>query len=266
MRLRELMAIGAVLLAGQGCGDSLGPPHDAVNDLVFSVAPARGVPSTTSRFRTWHRQPTPAELGMLPPGARGGANLTIMQGDSAPEDAPGTDDGTIPWIWAADLFLYWTGNELTAVSGLHAWGNGYEMTSTISAFDAAGTNILPPRSRTQAENLYVNGYSKMLPYMAQTEVVPSPCGAVGHAHTKFTVFARFVGRSARAEQYREARETQEPCPRPAENGGGGVVTTEERDSSGFQVCYYEVWVDSTGAVVDVVFLGCERIGGGQNVE
>ena len=63
-------------------------------------------------------------------------------------------------------------------------------------------------------------------------------------------FLKWMG-SLREQGSTTGSAAQPRCPPSA---GGGVTTTPEK--GGLKICYWEVWVDLDGNVVDVIFLGC----------
>lgn len=266
MRMRRWVVVGALAAsAGAGaCADALAPDAAAVErDLdvfvpsvlvspegapVDEVGALRPVRSTSGTVPFREGDPIPAHSV----GFDGVGDPEPTQGD-APSDATAL-------VLRPYLTLEFTERRLFAEYGFIGLGWGYDMSMIGDVWYEDGRHMRPLQGTGRAEHLPFPWYLR--PTKRDEFHVSSRCGATAEATARFTAFVGFPG--LKVMQVQEARRTlgqQEVCPSP-ETGSGAPDPVPTTTNDGFQICYYEVWADQNGVIVEVFLIRCESLGGG----
>lgn len=254
MRLRGAVVVAIAAMAGLlACSDSLAPRAASEGDLEFSVPVRANADAMGSSFRA-RRLPVSeleiAQMGREVPGLLREADESGGTGDEA----------VVPFIWSKYLTAGFVGSEFEFKYGFVGFGTGYVMSGRVRIVNDSGRVLRDAQLERVEENLPFLLY--MHPDAEGRFAVAVACGASGEMNVHFDVYAAVAGvRYAQAQQYIMRAYTQAACPTPPpppSDGGGGPIVTETND--GLWICYYEVWMDMDGNIIDVFALGCVRIG------
>ena len=234
MRLRGvvLFALAAGTLA---CGDALTPPEGRVRDLDF-VMPSVIERPTVGQVRMWDDPAT---------------TPAVIDGVETDEEA------LLPIIWSHSVTALFDADMLKIEYGMSGAGTGYTMSPKITVWSSSGAKLMEQDGAGRSED--AGTYLPMRPHANETFYVPSACGA--KARVALTFVARVSLATISFMQRMESEEAfgwQPAC--PVRSGGGGS-TSDAGSTAGLIICYYEVWVDSAGYVVDVFLIRCEPLGG-----
>lgn len=242
--MRSARMLGLVLVAAMplvGCGEAVGPPEGeglGGKDLAVHVPRPRQLSDPgRGEFRN---EPLPRSWL--------GANVT-----------DGTD-GEQSMITDYGVVTYFTGSKLTYSYWLVLFGNGYDITPTISISSATA-----PTQTVQG-----NGMSDVfgpipMPWLAQDThpyQATSACGLTANVTVGFRAFTGLdlEGFKFSSETRRGATDiaVQESCAPPSGGGGGGGGEVISR-RSGLKICYYEVQTDLDGNVISMTLINCESL-------
>lgn len=248
MRLRGLMVLGVLAFGTAGCGDSVGPPVGSGRDLEFEVPEARyssaaGTAASVDGLERTNEQAAQMDAALI-----------------------GEEEAGLPaLLWDAYVYVTWQLDQLFISYGLTGAGTGYSMTPTMS-IEEPGASKRYLHSTGQSEDQGIWWYQH--PFNEEQHSASSLCGSAGEARVAFEVRSRGsiggIGYSYTNNTNRSARGVQVPCP-PATQGNGTLTTTTVVDSGDrIYLCSYELWINSAGDVVALVFLGCEPYGGSVN--
>lgn len=255
MRLRGMLVLGALTIGAMACGDALAPPAGGAKDLEFVLPAAQGALPGATRYRTWDEPVTEAELAKLPQAQR--PNLTIdATGGGGGGDAP-----MYPLIFSKYAAGEFDEDQYRYQFGMIGFGTGYSMTPTVRVVGPAGNVIQDGQRNGRSEDLLVPLH--MHPHVEDGFQISTSCGATAELRVLFEVRVVWRGSLFAREQAMEKNNAvQRACPPPVTSsplGGGGSIPVTTYD--GLYICYYEVWVDLDGVIVDVIFLRCDQIRG-----
>lgn len=246
MRLRGLMVLGALAMGAAGCGESVGPPAEG-RDLEF-VAPVTRSGVDPSLQRSWDEPITDAERQRLD------ARL-----------AAETVDEVLPaLLFSKYVTGEWNQNSLTMSYGMLGAGTGYTM-SPKADFRARDGRLLESRNGLgRSEDQPIYWY--MRPASSETVTIADACGVTAVVNVTFEVrstgFSLGEPRTYRNVDIAQTNTDQPNCSQPGGGSGGGSSgTTYVNDGTRIWLCYYEVWMDLDGDVIDVFFFGCSEVGG-----
>lgn len=255
MRLRGMLVLGALTIGAMACGDALAPPAGGAKDLEFVLPAAQGALPGATRYRTWDEPVTEAELAKLPQAQR--PNLTI--------DATGGGTGggaqVLPVIFSKYAAGAFDEDDFTIQYGMFGFGSGYTMTPSVRITGPQGNTLLQQQGTGRTEDAPIYWY--MRPHVEEAFRIPTSCGATAELKVLFEVRVGLPGIPfVRTQESNQGIVYQRACPAPVTSsplGGGGSLPLTTYD--GLYICYYEVWVDLDGAIVDVIFLRCDQIRG-----
>ncbi|MDH5234769.1 MAG: hypothetical protein OEW77_07385 [Gemmatimonadota bacterium] len=229
----------AVVAVVAACGDAVGPPGSAGagRDLEFAVPVGAMVLSHTQD--TLSRAATP--IGAA----------------SALDDAGGV--WTTPRVDDYWLRAWFSGSVLVLEYGLRGVGTGYTISPSVSVVGANSQPIPISEVKGLEEDTGILMYFE--PSGREQWDTRSTCGASASANANFTIRVSLPMLSKYAAwsltEQSTARANQAPCaPPPAPTAGGEEIRGDE-----LYLCWYNVWVDSLGRVVEYEELYCEKIGG-----
>lgn len=252
MRLRGVVMLGALVVGASACGDAVAPAAHAASDLEFSAPTIRNGTATSDFHGAWDRPVTAEErqalLGESSAKAGGGTTASL-------ED----DSFVLPMIISTFLAGEYVEDMVRIEYGMLGGGTGYTMTPFFQTTDASGAVIYSGKGMGRTEEAQA-----WFPFAVnEKEMVPIGkwCGTDTWATVRFE--ARSIrppilgGGIAKTEQSDSEIIRQAECTAPGSGGGGSTVSVD----NGFTVCFYEIWVDSYGNVVDVFFIGCRSYSG-----
>lgn len=264
MRMRRWVVVGALAAsAGAGaCADALAPDAAAVGrDLDVFVPSVLVSPEGAPVDEVGALRPVRVTEGTAPISElkRAFADLSGFETVN-PETAPTDETAALPIIASSFLTMSINGTRLVVEYGFFGGGWGYEMGFGGAVWGAEGNLLRPLDQSSRAEHVPIWWY--MRPTRKEEFHIPAPCGATAEGVAKFTVYNGFPGvRAMQVQDSRRAHAQQAVC-EPPSSGSGAPDPTPFQTNDGLQICYYEVWVDGNGAVVDVFLVRCESLGGG----
>lgn len=243
--------LGLLCLAGAACADGAPPLATAagLHDLDFTLPAIRGeLPVLDREIGEWEgasSDPTAAMPSLL-------------------------EDTMKPLIWSTVVTSWFRDNYYVLNYGLTGFGNYYVMRPNVQVMTDAGHALALNVSSGRSEEMGIPYYMK--PFHTDRIWVDRDCGMRGNAIVSFEVglWGGFLGNwrehqigstSVDAPSCHLERWTILP---DGENGGAGGSGGAIGDSSGGQlyICYWDVWTDAHGRVVDALFLGCHQLPGG----
>lgn len=242
----------AVVPVVNGCDESPSAPgvEVASRDLDFVLPAVRGEPRVVAHEAgEWTEGPAGTELV---------ADLAAARGDSKVERA---------YIQDKFVTAYWSDKKLIFEYGMVAYGTGYSMKPRMDIRAVDGPFAMSEVGNGISLNLGIIP-TWFRPRMKEELVVGQECGLIANVSVAFTAFLGLkfdpfdLSFSSSIES--RASASQPRCPAPPGSGGsgtgsgGGTIETP----GGYNICYYEVWVDLDGNIVEVLLLGCHRVGGG----
>ena len=245
MRLRGWMGLGALVMGAVACGgESVGPPAVQSGDLVFDV-PAAKPRAIEQPYRTWDEPATPEELAR----AKAVNEGVLAEGEAA-----------VPWIFDSYVLGEWDYDRFRMQAGMFAVGTGYDIRADVQFTDVNGRAKLgEPLTRSEEGPLY----TYMRPHAERWYTPGAACGTDAVMNARFVAFSKLPvlgAEVAKAEQTQSGVSAQARCQSPSTTTGGGGVTYK---TDGYRVflCFYEVWTDIDGDVIDVFFFGCTEVSG-----
>lgn len=251
--MRSARMLGLVLVAAMplvGCGEAVGPPEPSesgATDLEFVLPPVIGEAPLTSGFVV---DPPDGWVDSIL--AARGPSLLTTSGPTAQIDATYLVAGfNGPTFW----FEY----------GMYGFGSGYSMSAEYTIYGENGV-VRTGTSKGLSVSLGpIN--TTFVPWFRDSIPVPSHCGLTGNVEARFSIFLGIdIGKikvATAAERSKTAWSSQPACspymPGGGEGGGDapGDRLVPAATVTRYTICYYELWVDSTGTVVSVVPAGCE---------
>lgn len=254
MRLRGVVLLGALVVGAGACGDSVAPAAPAVADLEFAVPAVKGQMPQAPGTRVWDDPVTEADLARL----RGEA---VAKGIPMASLEEGGDEALLPWILSPYLVGEFDGQTLRVQGGFWGFGTGYTMAGHIRVLDETGRQIQEGSALNRSEDAPMYWY--MRPHIESPFPVPTVCGAEAWTHLSIEVRLAppFIPEMpvARAQDSRDITTYQQRCTIPGTGPGGGSRTTYSERTT-YYICYYEVWTDLDGNIVDVFLIGCTPLG------
>jgi hypothetical protein len=239
--------LGLVLVAAMplvGCGEAVGPPEGSESgavDLEFVLPPVQGDVGMNAGVLI---EPLTAWVDSLT-AARGGALALASETTGRIEDVY--------------LIAGFNGHKLTYEYGAYIFGSGYSLTAEYTVL--RDNNVI--RSGKHGGIALSLGPINvpLVPATADTVSLPYSCGLEARVTASFKAYfgvdlsAVKVATSAERNKATDTMQPgcQSPSPTNGEGGGGpeGELTPVATVTR-YTICYYELWVDSTGAVVSVV--------------
>lgn len=255
MRLREMLVLGALTFGAMACGDSLAPPASEGRDLEFALPAVQGPMPGATRYRTWDEPVSDAEIAKLPKEQRPNSTLDAAGGEG------GEGDELRPLILSKYAIGEFVEDQYRYQFGMFGFGSGYSMTPSVRIVGPAGNAIDQQQRAGRSEDAPVVWY--MRPHVEDGFQVGTSCGAMAELSVLFEVRLAVKGVNYVREQATERTNTyQRTCPLPVTSSpldGAGSLPVTTYD--GVYICYYEVWVDGWGRIVDVYFIRCDQISG-----
>lgn len=225
------------------CGDSLAaPPGGEVGarDLDFVLPELKGMRAKTEVLEAQ----TPLEPPALPEGfsaARSGGESAYIRETYVTAGFSGTD------LW----FEY----------GMSGYGTAWAMTPKFNIQEPGRGILIDTYGRGMAANYYVP-----MPFSASNREefrTSTACGLVANVSVAFKVSLGVkvepIDASLSVQMSGYTSTSQPGC--PPINGGGGGGADDPGTKTGVKICYWEIWVDMDGYIVDIVFRGCYSAGG-----
>ena len=248
MRVREMLVLGALTIGAMACGDSLAPPASEGRDLEFVLPAAKGELPTAQGYRTWDEPVTAAEIAKV----EGMRQASLVDGDG---------NEIVPLILSTYAIGEFNDYVFRIQYGMWGFGSGYTMTPHVRIVGQSGDVLIDQLGLGRSEDAPIYWY--MRPHVEESFNIPTSCGAVAQVKVQFEVrvglpFASF----AKTQSMADKTTYQARCPTlgPSPEGGGGGSGTIERIVYG-TICYFEVWVNQYGVVVDVFLIACYELSG-----
>ena len=255
MRLRGVVMLGALVVGASACGDSVAPAAHAAADLEFAAPAVKGPMPQAPSYRTWDDPVTEADIARL----RGEVKAKGIDMASLEE---GGDEVLLPWILSPYVLGEVMDRALRVQSGFWGFGTGYTTSARIRVLDETGRVIMQETGLERSEDAPMYWY--MRPHVEQTFILPVSCGAEAWTRTNIEVRVALPGFPdmpvSRAQDTREVVTYQQRCTIPGGGPGSGSGTTYTVNT-GLYICYWEVWTDLDGNIVDAFLLGCTPISG-----
>ena len=238
MRARRLKCWGMLVVAATvACGDAVAPAASS-RDLEFTV-PATAVA-----------------------GAKFGQSL-IESPYAGAEVGPSTVDGGGQELVALENWFvkgWFEGSTFLFEYGLIGYGTGYTMSVKLFIVGPDGRNIVNESFIGLSEDSPIP--LTMRPTVRDQRGIGISCGATGTVGVRFEVrFALIIPEIGISRTMRTGSDVsyQPNCapPPPPQQGGGG----DPYDDGGVWLCWYNVWYDSQGRIVDYEEISCTKLGG-----
>lgn len=236
--------LAVIPLAG-ACDEAPSAPGGASRDLEFVLPALKGTPATISQT-AWMR---PADEA-LP------SRFALAVGGPEEPDDGGTPEepGEFALIFSKYVTSSFESDEFSYEYGLSGFGTSYSMRPTYRIFRKDGSTVVTGNGAGREESLYQVPLM-MRPSASERIRVGMTCGASGSATVSFTVRIdtdlRFSWHS-QANDNASSGSSQVAC--TSTGGGGGGIPPQ--NGSVVEICYYEVWVDRYGNIVEMIPLGC----------
>ena len=286
MRVREMLVLGALTFSAMACGDSLAPEAGEGRDLDFVLPTVTRELPDSARYRAWDEPLSASDIAKVrglqqanavegsPDVDGGGTGGTSGGGTGTEGGGTGTEGGSgerlVPVISSHFAIGYFDGDVVKMQYGFFGAGTGYMITPTLKVYGANGVVLPIENSAGPSEDAPIYWY--MHPKFESQILVPSWCGAVAQLRVKFEVRValpmlaeRSVGKTQAGDDpiFAQAKCTPEPD-LPADGGGGGVGSEAKDPAAGgdeYYLCFFEVWTNQDGIVIEKKLIGCTRVGG-----
>lgn len=250
MRVRDVLVLGALTIGAMACGDSLAPEAREGKDLAFVLPAAEGELPSARSYRTWNEPVSESEI----------AKVRATQ-QPATLDGSGDGDAFLPVIFSRYAVGEFVDNFYRIQYGMFGFGSGYTMSPHVRILGDAGEVLLNQFGSGLSEDAPIYWY--MRPHVAESFLLPTSCGAIAQLKVKFEVRVGLPFASlAQAGAIEDKTTYQMRCPvRPTDQGGGGGGPGPGEPVIGLTICYYELWIDGYGQIIDVYLLGCRAFTG-----
>ncbi len=235
---------GLLCVAGMACGDEpvVGARPDTARasaDLEFVLPAVRGTPTLVRRVEV------------------DSARADRLEDRSEPMTAQVGDGGQLAFITQYYLAAHFDGATLNTDYGVHGWGTGWTAKPSMTVTGPDGRTLITDYGGGAGGDFLVPSY--VGGDYREFYSVGGLCGASANISGYHEVrLAVIIGRFPVTKDWRSSSfGTQQPaCTSSSPTGGGSTPSEGVR----YTVCYYEVWIDLDGNVVDVIPLGCYAIG------
>lgn len=252
MRLRGVVMLGALVVGASACGDAVAPAAHAAADLEFAAPAVRRGGPESEHYKSWDRPVSEAEAARL-------MGVAVTKGGAGDASLEGEEERLLPLIFETYVTGEYVEDRLYFRYGLLGAGTGYTMTPfvEITAADGSSKHNAVAMGRTEEAPFYF----VFAPSVEEMVPAGAGCGTDAWIGVRYEVRSLkppiMGGGASKTEQSRSTIARQARCTTPGSGGGGVTIGVDE----GFQICYYELWVDGNGNVVDVFFIGCRSYSG-----
>lgn len=190
--------------------------------------------------------------------SRSGGDSTAARETTVPEghaSLEGEKEVIIPKIFSTSISSWFDDATLHFAYGLHGYGNGYSITPNGMLMRATDQSVILPSLGGGA------GLDWLVPTYIwgnyrESRLVGVSCGLLANFSPRFEVRVSLVGMKYLPNMMEYATGSsaaQQPaCPSTVGFSGNGVITTTTQ----YKICYWDIWIDSYGNVVDILPLGC----------
>lgn len=188
-------------------------------------------------------------------------------GESAAAYVQNAGENAVAFITDRGLVAWWKGDILNYYYWLVGYGTGYEMTSEIELLNSDGTEFRKVAGVSVRESVpiptFLNPTLPPAKYLTRVS-----CGLTANVRGRFRVWLGVdVPLKLSLEVLRESLywtaqpgcAPVQPTPSPVDDGTTGGDLTPTQTSGGLKICYYSVYVDINGDIVDVTFLSCHAL-------